>query len=289
MDDVYDIKDLFALGLTSQEFHAAAYMLGHARFGRIDMPTSNIAEVLQCSEVTARRVLVKLVEIGLFIRPSRGVFFVEKVQPKRSPVIVSTDKRSPVIENKYVYVDDIVTITTSKLVEPNGSTNLGGCAPLMGKMKVRIMPIEYDDGEHLGGVGKPDTPTAKENRRAKRKRDLTFHRLVPRDQWDTAFVVKEFRHRMAISRPDILGGGVNGHTMLTVLRTWERDNGLSVQDMATAVDQFFDSSGMVPTLSEKPHAYRVFLSYLQGQYRTILASDITDEWIDSLDKQMEDF
>ena len=150
-----------------------------------------------------------------------------------------------------------------------------------------MVSIDYDDGEGLFGVGM--TEPKKERARAKRKKDLNFHRLVPRDQWDVTFVVKEFRHMMYLKRPDILGIGVDSKSMATALNIWRRDHDLQIADIITAMDLFFE--GDTPSmLRETPKPYTVFLRFLQDQYRSILAAaSLDDKWLNSLEDQMEDF
>jgi len=152
------------------------------------------------------------------------------------------------------------------------------------------VPIYYetDDGENLAGVGRTEKRSHRERMtRAERRAALKYHRLTPRDQWSVAHVVKEFRHRMATARPDILGGGTDGSTMTVVLQKWSKDHGLSVTDMATAVDRFFEDIETVTSLTETPPAYKRFLHFLQQNYREITREEISDDWVSSLDAQME--
>lgn len=277
------VNDLLAMDLPPMEFKAACFMLTHDDHGVVRMETQMVADVLKVAPSTARKVIANLVEIGLFTRPSRGVF----LTTERSVESVSTDERSVASDLRYVQVADIATMSYGSKEEPDGSSFSGGSAPVKGMKGVQIMPIDYDEGDDLGGIGFIGERPAK-TKPSRRKRDLKYHRLTPRDKWDMAYVVKEFRHRMTLERPDILGVGVDSRSFLVVLNTWGRDHDLSPQDAATAVDLFFDSD-IVQTLKETPAPYKVFLQFLQDQYRTILSSTLDDDWIASLDKQLEDF
>ena len=278
------VNDLLALDLPAQEFKAACYMLTHVDGDVVLMDTANIAALLHCSTATARRVIANLVEIGLFVRTSRGVFLLQDPNKKRSQVSGTTDERSLVSDLRLVYVASNVDSSTSALVETNVSTNLGGFAPMKGGI---VMPIEYDEGEGLFGVGMSEP--RKEAKRHSRKKNLKFHRLTPREEWDMAFVAREFRHQMFLSRPDILGGGTDSRALVTVLSMWKNDHGLTVLDAAAAVDMFFSDTTTVSQLKETPKPYSVFLRFLQDRYRILLASTVSDDWLASLDAQMEDF
>jgi hypothetical protein len=145
-----------------------------------------------------------------------------------------------------------------------------------------MVKIDYDDGDHLSGVGL----TEPKSQPKKTKQDIRFHRLIPKDQWDTRIFVKEFRQRLYETRPDILGGGTDSRDMTIVLNLWRKNHGLSMPDMLTAMDLFF--AEQAKTLRETPKPYKVFLKFLQNQYRGIMSSD-DDDWLESLDDQLEDF
>lgn len=284
---MYTVNDLLKMGLAPAEFTAACFLCTRSQDGIIHVKTQEVADLLQVSYSKAAKVLAELVEKGIFLRPGRGVFAVHTVNTELSVVRDSGNKLSVQRVLRSVYVDDMVDMSTRLEEETDVSSSRGASAP-EDRVRVKVMRFSYDDGDDLAGVGKSeDRPTAARTR-ADRKRDLKFHRLTPRDQWDATFVVKEFRHRMAYARPDILGGGVEGRNMITVLRMWERDHGLSVLDMATAVDMFFDNTDLVAGLKETPQPYRVYLRFLQEQYRTITAANIDDDWLASLDAQMEE-
>lgn len=284
---MYTVNDLLKMDLAPAEFKAACFMLTREEYGVVRIETSSIADLLNCSPATARRVLANLVETGLFTRSSRGVFMVLDGSNKRSLVSDSATERSLVSETRLVYVDDMVDMSTGLEEETDVSSSRGASAP-EDRVRVKVMRFNYDDGDDLAGVGKSDDrPTAARTRQS-RKRDLKFHRLTSREDWDVSFVVKEFRHRMSSARPDILGGGVDSRAMNTVLRMWQRDHGLSVLDMATAVDIFFENADLVAGLKETPGPWRVYLSFLQEQYRTITAANIDDDWLASLDAQMQE-
>lgn len=284
---MYTVNDLLTLRLTPNEFMAATYILTQTQEGTARISPENVAKVLGCSYPTAVRVVSSLVEKGVFSRPKRGILEVHTVKDERSPVIVADEVTITSDRSRVSHVVDMVDMRHVSLVEPDGSTNSGGTPQsAVQKTMGKIMPISYDDGDDLGGFGLTE-PRTQQKTRTQRKRELKFHRLVPREDWQMAHVVREFRMRLVHARPDILGG-TDGHRMQAALSTWKSDHGLTPQDAATAVDMFFDTPALVADLKENPAAYKYFLRFLQTQYRAIQASEVTDDWLDSLDKQLEE-
>ena len=282
------VDELLSMGLTPVEFTAACVMLTRADGDVVRASVDQIAGTMNCSRSTAHRAVQNLISRGLFQRVANGVYLVHgvkaKVPPTGQEVPPVGQKVSPAGQRGYVYQDDMTTSRHMSIEEPKGSSISGG-TPLKGME--RELPNNYiDDGDGLFGVGRTSPPPARKTRHS-RKRDLKYHRLTPREQWTVAFVAKEFRHRMTLARPDILGGGVDGASLTKVLNLWHREHDLSVEDMVTAVDLFFENAETIAALSETPAPYRIFLRFLQTQYRSITASQITDDWIASLDAQME--
>jgi len=284
-------NELLNKGLTPQEFMAACIIFTHEREGVIRVRIEDVAASMSVSRATAHRFIQGIVDKGVLIRSINGVYAVPQehqgVPQVRQEVPDMRQKVSPVRQKGYVYKDDMSTSDSGSLGEPNGSPTSRGTPE---KGTTRIVPIYYetDDGENLAGVGRTEKRSHRERMtRAERRAALKYHRLTPRDQWSVAHVVKEFRHRMATARPDILGGGTDGSTMTVVLQKWSKDHGLSVTDMATAVDRFFEDIETVTSLTETPPAYKRFLHFLQQNYREITREEISDDWVSSLDAQME--
>ena len=285
------VNDLLIKGLTPQEFMAACVLLTYENDGVIRVRIEDVAALMSVSRATAHRSIQGIVEKGILIRCGNGVYALpaahQGISQVRQEIPPVRQEISQVRQKGYVYKDDKTTSDHRSIREPNGSLISRG-TPEKG-MKL-IVPIFYetDDGDHLAGVGRPENHLhRKRPTRAERRETLKYHRLTPREQWSIAHVVKEFRHRMTSVRPDLLGGGTDGANMTIVLQKWSKDHGLAIMDMATAVDRFFEDADQIASLTETPPAYRRFLSFLQQNYREITRSQVSDDWVISLDAQME--
>ena len=285
------VNDLLNKGLTPQEFMAACVLLTYENDGVIRVRIEDVAALMTVSRATAHRSIQGIVEKGILIRCGNGVYALpaahQGIPQVRQEVSLVRQEISQVRQTGYVEKADRTTSDHRSIREPNGSLISRGTPE---KGITRIVPIYYetDDGDHLAGVGRPENHLhRKRPTRAERRETLKYHRLTPRDKWSLAHVVKEFRHRMASERPDLLGGGTNGAEMTIVLQKWSKDHGLSIADMASAVDRFFEDAAIIASLTETPPAYRRFLSFLQHNYREITRSQVSDDWVTSLDTQME--
>lgn len=280
------INELLDLDLTPMQFKTACWLLTREREGVIYATSPEAAEALSCSVPTAKRVLAELVGKGVFVRLRRGSLAVRARDHERSKRITDEPKGSPVIPPKYVYVD-YMAVSHKSLVEPNGSTNSGGFAPVKG-MKKKLGRYDYEtEGDDIGGVGlTEDRPVP---RRRSRKDDLKFHRLTPREEWDMVFVAKEFRHRVLTDRRDLLGGGrIETRRLAAVLNKWRLDHGLTPEQAVDMVDQFFTDPDRVTALGTHD-PLGVLLRFMQDTYPVLVASEITDAWLDELDEQVGRF
>lgn len=281
------INELLDLDLTPMEFKTACWLLTVEQAGVIHATSAETAAALSCSEPTSRRVLAELVRKGVFVRLRRGAFAVRVNDHERAKTITDDRKGSPVIPPKYVYVD-YMAVSHKSLVEPNGSTNSGGFAPVKGEEQQDMGRYDYEtEGDDIGGIGLTEERPA--TRVKSRKEDLKFHRLTPRSEWDMMFVAKEFRHRVLTDRRDLLGGGrIDTRRLNVVLRKWQRDHGLTPQQAADMVDQFFTDPDRVTALGTHD-PLGVLLRFMQDTFPTLLASEITDDWLDELDEQVGRF
>lgn len=283
------VDDLLGMGLNPREFMASCVLLSRSEGTLVTVSVQELSEVLGCSYSMAAKTVAKLVEIGLFVRPARGTLLIREL----SPVRVQEPSTLRGESSWLVSGDDMVDMSTWTKEEPDGSSFLGGVAPIPPssggtRKKVSIIPIEYDEPDPEVGIGRLPGDVPAPRRRRTRREEMKFHRLTPVEDWDVGHVVKEFRHRMTLARPDILGVGGNSKNLSAALSTWSLDHGLAVRDMVTAVEMFFGNDDLVRGLSESPAPYRVFLSFLQSQYRGITAAEIDDDWLHDIDAQLEE-
>ncbi len=247
----------------------ACYLLTREYDGVIRATTEEVATVLDSGYSTAARSLALLVERGVFDRPARGVFIPRELSVERvlEPEL-SVERDLKYIQqsikpiNRYVSVDD-----------PNGSSTLGASA-----LKGISIVSRYDyesEGNDISVVGLDGPPPAPA-KKPDRKRNLKYHRTVPREKWDEAFVSKEFRHRMTMERPDMRDVGVDSKTMTLALRTISKSYSISVSTMATAVDMFFDK-GRAAALSVDDVPYKRYLAYLINHVRGIEDMQVTPD------------
>lgn len=274
------VVDLLSLGLDPQAFMATCYVLTQADGDLARVPTKNIAAVLQCDDRTARRVVERLVEAGVLARIERGIYRI-CLDGERSLV---TEERSLVTEERYVYshmASKAMTVLT-----PNG-VNTGGYAPAKGENR-RNMPIEYDTGDHLGGIGMTE-PRVQPQRQRKDAKPPGMHREVPREQWNMRFVAKEFRHRLHLDcRDKNLYHGGGSDELVKVLKIWEGQHGLTPVIAAALVDDFFADSREVSRISNEVPAWRQFLEYLKRNVDRHQNAVDLNAYIDSLEDDEED-
>lgn len=272
-----DASDLFKYDLTPREFMAACFMLACSREGVSRVRTEEIQELLHCSRATAYRTLSELVEKGLFAHPSAGVFIVNDVSVQRQTVSPMRQTVSPVRQNQYVYVADYDHKTNSHATDLLRKS-VGVRAPLRGDIEVRY---DYEnEGGDLLGIGAIDRPDPKPKRN--RRSEIKYHRTVPREHWGMDHVAKEFRHRLATMRPD-LAMDSNSKELLQVLRVWQGSYGVTVMEMADAVDRFWEDPQSVRS---EPAPWRQFLQVAKVKtYRT--SGEWSEEELAALDEEFE--
>lgn len=239
--------DLWDYDVTPQEYMAAHYMqrLGGRVSGR------EIAERLQVSEATGRRVLVSLAAKGLIQRIARGRYALSWVSVEQSLVSV---EQSPVSVSKVL---SSTSSTYRSLEVPNGTSN-GPAAPSRGSEDFSEVRFPVADDLEPGKL-KPTqaTPPAK---KLFSKPDK-YHRLTqPRETWGIPHVVKEFEIRALQELPNSVYVP-EGKKLSMTLGMAARDYGLTVPQMLTAMDQFFrHEASKIP---ESTAPTRHFLAYLK--------------------------
>lgn len=273
-----DASDLFAYDLTPSEFMAACFMLACAREGVVRVRTAEIEAVLKCSRATAKRVVASLVDKGLFARPANEVFIVNAgksgspMSPAGSPVSLAGSPMSP---ERYVYVADYGYRSSGPATDLLRKS-VGVQAPVKGDVELRY---DYEsEGENLFGIGAIDRPAPKPKRN--RRTEIKYHRTVPREDWDMTHVAKEFRHRLATARPD-LAMDSDTPRLLEVLRVWQGAYEVTPQEMAEAVDRFWEDPSKV---RPEPAPWRQFLQFAKVKTNRSV-SGWTEEELAALDEE----
>lgn len=280
------VNDLLLLRLDPQEFMAACYILTQTDHDLAVVKTSAIAQVVGVTDRQARRLVARLIEAGVLTRVQRGIYRVQHpgkgtgesaekdtVVPERTGESVSGSVYS------HMAIDDMATKT------PNGVL-VERSAPVKGYKILRgsIMPISYDDGDDLGGFG------LTEPRRSASKRSPSkppkFHREVPRSDWNMRYVAKEFRHQLQphAMRLRLIGGG-GDDKLVKALMTWQGQYGVSVEDAATLVDDFFADPSETGRLCNEVDAWRQFLIYAKRNVDRLRDAVVDEDYLASLDAQ----
>lgn len=240
--------DLFSLGLSPNEFMTLCYLIH--RGGRVT--GSEVAQVTGASSATGRRTLSQLESRGLISRVSRGQFQIDE----RS--LVSAE-RSLVSETFSVLLTTSST-TYMPIAVPNG-TAIGGAYGAPDQRMIKgsdsmVVPGRLSD--------EPDEP------RRKPRGPSKFHRQDdPIETWTVAHVVKEFQIRIYQALPEYIYP-VDGRQLAQVLGRLHRQDGVTVQEMISAMESFFvDEVQRVPENSS-PMGY--FLKHLDRHRRQELRS-----------------
>lgn len=241
--------DLLDCGLTPQEFMAAHYLQRVS--GRAS--GKEIAAHLDISERGGRRVLVSLAEKGLIQRVRQGRFVLLWLAESRPRV---AESRPRVTESK------VLSTTSSKsvLVDMSNDISTRAARPIEGTHIKKRFPMADDlEPGRLKPIAKKPAKRTLFNKPDK------YHRLTqPREEWGIPHLVKEFGIRYQHAFPESVYV-VEGRKLSSTLAMAQRDYGLSVVQLMTAIEQFFDhrSKGVPDNVSPT----RVFLAYLKEYIR----------------------
>lgn len=252
--------NIFSLGLSPNEFMALCYLVH--RGGRVT--GSEVAEVTGSSSATGRRTLSQLESRGLISRVSRGHFKVDE----RS--LVSAE-RSLVSETFSV----LLTTSSSNympLSVPNGTDKGGACgAPEQQMIKREVLMVapgrlSDDDPRSFADDLSEDIPRPKKVQRGPTK----WHRdNDPIETWTVSHVVKEFQIRIYQALPDYLYP-VDGRDLTQTLGRLHRQDGVTVQQMISAMDAYFTDEVQRVPRDRSPMGH--FLLFLDKHRRLELAS-----------------
>lgn len=231
--------------LNPQEFMAAHYleMVGGRSSGR------EVAQIIGVGERTGRRILESLAAKGLIQRVSQGRYLLLWLAETRSPVAAS---RSPMTESKVLL---LVGSNKPVLVDMSNDISTRAAPPSRGHNEKRF-PMA-DDLE----PGRLKPPAPKPAKRTLFKKPDKYHRLTqPPETWGISHVVKEFEIRSLQAFPDSIYVP-EGRRLSSTLSMAQRDYGLTVPQMLTAIDQFFRfHANNVPAHTPPT---RHFLAYLK--------------------------
>lgn len=221
----------------------------------------DVGEELGMSERSGRRILNSLVRKGVLVRSRRGRYqAVERTEV--------TTKRPEMAGTTYAVSSNAVSEYVL-LVDPNGSTTKGAAPPGIGM----AVPGKISDG---GGNGWDEFDPDDRPKR-KKARNLQNHRLVPREEWTMAHVVREFALRAHHAYPERISPSDN-RTLLPALNEKTKDRDVTPQQVADAVDAFFDSDEykIPPKVSPNAAFLRFLNVYLAGR-TTEVTGDLVQE------------
>jgi hypothetical protein len=238
--------DLWDFDLTPQEYMAAHFLERHA--GRVS--GREVAERLGLSEKTGRRILSSLARKGLIQRISRGRYALLWMTVEPAPVTV---ERSPMTVSKVLSSS---TTTKPVLVDVPSGTSTRAARPFEGIHIEKRFPVA-DDIE----PGRLKPPSPEKPKRSLFKKPDKYHRVTqPRESWGVSHVVKEFEIRSLQTFPNSVYVP-EGRLLSATLSMAKRDYGISVEQMLTAIDQFFTHRAKNVPQDTSPS--RHFLAYLK--------------------------
>lgn len=242
--------DLWDYGLTPQEFMAVHYLerVSGRASGR------EIAERLDVSRRTGERILSSLADKGLIQRLGNARYVLLWMAQNASPM---TQIASPVSQTKVL---STTSSTKAVLVDMSSDISTSAARPFQGDHIEKRFPMADDLPPGRISPPKPDAP----KQRLFTKVDK-YHRLTqPREEWGIAHLVKEFGIRSQHAFPDSIYV-VEGRQLSSVLAMAQRDYGLSVTQLMTAMEQFFEHHAKGVPDHTSPTRY--FLAYLKDYIR----------------------
>lgn len=268
---------MIPLDLPPTEYKTADVLLRAANGGNPRLRTVEIAEMVGITIRHAQRVLVALIKRGLALCTTRGVY-----QTAMTPTATST---SP---NWYVYKpNDQEALATEAASQP-----LVGAAPEMSESRGRPPMRAYDDGDDLAGVGLTEPKAAKTSR--PKRRVPAGHRDIPRERWTMEYVAKEFRKQCSDLNPITIAtwrertiiSPTGGNEMAMVLKAWQAQYGITPQEAAAILDEFFADPRETDQIDSSVPAYKRYLQYLKTHVDDLRKRDVTGHLVDLVDSQV---
>ncbi len=242
--------------LTPDEFMAYHFISSRDFKGQAYSRTSDLAVVLKCTDRTARRVVASLIEKGCIRRLARSLYEVVRFEESSVPFEDTSVRNGPYKSYK---LEDMPSNTSDEVLQgaEDRPESIGG-----------IDLKYYDDDSHLGAVGitLPRTQPAKKAA----SNTIKYHRAVPRSEWSMQHVGKEFRLRLSQLdrgmseswKSPVIGAANESTRLVQALYKWQTEYGITPEEAATLLDEFFESPEAKKISNELP-PYRLYLQYIK--------------------------
>lgn len=266
--------DLFEL--TPDEFMAYHYIKSRVFHGQSYTRTSDLAEILKCQERKARRIVASLVEKGCIRRAMRSLYEVVPFEDSTNLKTVSTDLSA---HSKAYKLEDMPSKTSNEVLQgaEYRPESTGG-------IEVKY----YDDDSQLGGVGLVEPKQEK-----KPAKNTKYHRTIPRSEWNMQHVGKEFRLRLSQLnrgsvdswRSPVIGVANESTRLVQALYKWQSDYGITPEEAATLLDEFFESDEVTRISNELP-PYRLYMQYIKVNIDKLRSRTVTSDVLEEIGGQV---
>lgn len=257
--------------LTPDEFMAYHYIQTREFRGESYVRTSDLAPILKCTDRTARRVVASLILKGYIVRLARSLYSLV-------PFEDTSDRNG---HSKASKLEELPSNTSNEVLQGAEirPTSIGG-------IEVKY----YDDDSNLGGVGlvEPKVPSV-----TKKTATTKYHRTVPRSQWTMQHVGKEFRLRLAQLnrgqidswRSPVIGAANEATRLVQALYKWQSEYGITPEEAATLMDEFFESDDIQRMSNEFP-PYRLYLQYVKVNIDKLRTRAVTSTVMTEIEEQV---
>jgi len=246
--------------LSPNEYMAYHYIQSRVVDSTSYTRTADLARVLNCSMATARRVVNSLIDLNLIKRVMRSVYSVE-------PLVIS-DERLALIPR--------VSSKANKLIDNSNPSNEVLEGGKIHQESAGVLEVRYyDDSDDVAGIGKFDPPQTKSSHK--------YHRTRPRSEWSMTDVGREFKLRLAQHnaanltaawKAPVIGVGVQAKELAAGLVGYKKRDGVTPQEAAQLLDEFFDSDYSKKIGNEVP-AHKMFLHYIKVNIDNLRARTVT--------------
>ena len=262
--------------LTRDEFMAYHYIQRNEYRGQSYTRTVDLAGVLKCSVSTAKRVVASLVRKGCVNRVQRSVYTIELLEPTVDLKRLTSDPNGPYIASK---LEELPSNTSNEVLQG------AEIRPEIGGIEVKY----YDDDSMIGGVGLIEPKTAPIQ---KKSATTKYHSTVPRSEWSMQHVGKEFRLRlsqlnrgMLDVRSPVIGAANESTRLVQALYKWQSEYGITPEEAATLMDEFFESDDIQRMSNEFP-PYRLYLQYVKVNIDKLRTRAVTSTVMTEIEEQV---
>jgi len=266
-------------GVTPNEFTAAHFL---ASVGGRSGPTE-VATALGVSPATAKRALAGLVDKGLIERISRGHYRLCWMDLEGSPM---TSEGSP-MTLQGSGCDVYMTTSTSQYdcIEVPDGTSIQGVNPPQEVFHVKGFPVA--DDLPPGKLSLP--PENKPRRRGNGATAMRGWREDPPEAWTVEHVAREFGMRLKDHNLAVpwnrLPMYYNGKELRAALLEAQRDHGVTVEQMVSAMDTFFAKPLRIRSGANFVGVFMTFMSDHLARSGKSTQEPITDEYIKQLEAE----